>query len=112
MSTLQPANGGSPVDAASLTNWAGNHTYAAERLVRPETVEELQDIIAQAVRVRALGTRHSFTDIADTTGTLVSLERVPPDPVIDPAAGSSARGSSGSRTSGSPSPQPWGGTAK
>ena len=85
MSTLHPANGGSQVGAASLTNWAGNHTYAAERLVRPETVEELQDIIAQAVRVRALGTRHSFTDIADTTGTLVSLERIPPDPIIDPA---------------------------
>jgi xylitol oxidase len=79
------SDGASPIGEASQANWAGNHTYAAQRLVRPQTVEELQELVARGEHVRALGTRHSFTDIADTTGTLVSLERIPPDPIIEPA---------------------------
>ena len=34
--------------------------------------------------MRALGTRHSFSAIADTTGALVSLSALPPDIVVDP----------------------------
>ena len=60
-----------------LTNWAGNHTYGAPRVHRPATVEELQDVVAGAERVRALGSRHSFTDVADTAGDLVSTLDLP-----------------------------------
>ncbi len=49
-----------------LTNWGGNYTYHATRLHRPETLEEVQQIVASAPRIRVLGTRHSFTDIADS----------------------------------------------
>ncbi len=35
---------------------------------------------------RALGSRHSFTDLPDTKGRLISLERFAPDIVIDPEA--------------------------
>lgn len=66
-----------------LTNWAGNHRYVAASLGRPRSVAELQGVVARAVRVRALGSRHSFTDIADTEGVLVSLEGLPVDPVLD-----------------------------
>jgi len=52
-----------------LTNWAGNHRYVAASLGRPRSVAELQGVVARAVRVRALGSRHSFTDIADTEGS-------------------------------------------
>jgi len=69
-----------------LTNWAGNHRYVAAGLERPRSVEELQDVVAWAKRVRALGSRHSFTDIGDTEGVLVSLEDVPVDPVLDESA--------------------------
>ena len=34
--------------------------------------------------MRALGTRHSFNDLADTTGTLVSVSGIEPDPVLNP----------------------------
>ena len=57
------------------TNWAGNHTYPAERLHRPTTIEQVQEIVAAAPRVRVLGSRHSFTGIADSA-ELVSLEAV------------------------------------
>lgn len=37
--------------------------------------------------VRALGTRHSFHDLADTTGTLVDVTGIPADPVLDEERG-------------------------
>jgi alditol oxidase len=63
-------------------NWAGSYTYRA-RVARPRSVDELQTLVANQERVRALGTRHSFTDLADTDGVLVSLEELPPALRID-----------------------------
>ncbi len=63
--------------AGRLTNWAGNHAYAATRLHEPGSVEQLQEIVRGARSLRVLGSRHSFNDIADTTGELVSLARMP-----------------------------------
>ncbi len=37
-------------------------------------------------RVRAIGTRHSFTDLPDTTGTLVSVASIPDQPILDAAS--------------------------
>jgi xylitol oxidase len=54
-------------------NWAGNYTYRAEKLHRPRTLEELQEIVIKAPRVHVLGSRHSFNDIADSS-ELISLE--------------------------------------
>lgn len=55
-------------------NWAGNHIFAASRILRPRTVAEVQQVVAEAPRVKALGTRHCFNDIADFPGgTLVDL---------------------------------------
>jgi alditol oxidase len=75
-----PLTGGRQLGAhegAVLRNWAGNHTYVAERVHRPTSVEELREIVAGLDRVRALGTRHSFNDVADTPGDLVSMLRMP-----------------------------------
>ena len=66
----------------SELNWAGNHRYRAERIHRPSTLEEVQEIVAEAGRVRALGSRHSFNDIADATD-LVTLSALPADIVLD-----------------------------
>ena len=57
------------------TNWAGNYTYSAARLHYPETVEQVQELVARSGKLKVLGSRHSFNDIADTPGDLVSLER-------------------------------------
>jgi alditol oxidase len=67
-------------------NWAGNYTYRAERLHRPSTLEQVREIVAAAPRVRVLGSRHSFSDIADST-ELVTLAALPADVVVERAAG-------------------------
>ena len=56
-----------------LTNWAGNITFGASSVSRPGSVAELQQVVAASPRVRALGTGHSFSDIADTGGVLISV---------------------------------------
>src|SRR5215207_8911209 len=55
-------------------NWAGNYTYSAARFHAPETVEQLQELVIRSNKLRALGSRHSFNGIADTTEDQVSLE--------------------------------------
>lgn len=69
------------------TTWSGCHTFAASQLLAPRTVEELQEVVASSRRVRALGTRHSFNDIADTEGALVSVQSLPERFELDDAAG-------------------------
>ncbi|WP_433888136.1 FAD-binding protein [Streptomyces sp. CA-111067] len=69
------------------TNWAGNLTFGAERVHRPATVEELRTAVGAARRVKAVGSGHSFSDIADTDGVLVEVDALPPDIDIDTAAG-------------------------
>ncbi|MFF3320593.1 FAD-binding protein [Streptomyces sp. NPDC003035] len=61
----------------TVTNWAGNITFGAERFHAPASVEELQELVAGGKAVRALGTGHSFNAIADTRGDLVSTARLP-----------------------------------
>ncbi|MFC7340431.1 D-arabinono-1,4-lactone oxidase [Saccharopolyspora griseoalba] len=67
----------------SGTNWAKNLTYRAQRLHSPRSVAEVQEIVAGAARVKALGSRHCFNDIADTTSDHVSLAELPADVVIE-----------------------------
>jgi xylitol oxidase len=62
--------------ANNLRNWAGNHAYAAARIHRPRNIEQVQEIVIGSRKVRALGTRHSFNDIADCTEDLISLEHL------------------------------------
>lgn len=50
------------------SNWAGNHTYGADEVRTPRTVGEVQEAVAAASRVKALGSRHCFNDIADSPG--------------------------------------------
>lgn len=54
-------------------NWAGTHVYTAPRIVSASSVEEVRRAVAGDGPVHALGTRHSFTDLPDTTGTLIDL---------------------------------------
>jgi len=70
----------------SEANWAGNYRYRASRLHRPSRLEQVQEIVAAATQLHVLGSRHSFTGIADSA-ELLSLEGMPPDVVVDHAAG-------------------------
>ena len=68
------------------TNWARNVAFRAKTFAEPVSLDELRAIVGRSDRVRALGTRHSFSRIADTTGTHVSLAGLPPLIEIDSAA--------------------------
>lgn len=63
------------------SNWAGNVQYEAARFHAPTSVGELRSLVSASDRVRAVGSRHSFNRIADTTGDQVSLASL--DRVID-----------------------------
>lgn len=62
---------------AGLTNWAGNIAYRAAAVHEPASIEALQEVVRNGRSLRALGSRHAFNDLADTTGDLVSLDRMP-----------------------------------
>ena len=70
-------------------NWAGNHAYGARALHRPGSLEEVRELAASRPRIRVLGTRHSFTAIADSD-ELMSLERLPADVAVDRGRGTVA----------------------
>ncbi|ACQ81124.1 FAD linked oxidase domain protein [Beutenbergia cavernae DSM 12333] len=71
------------LDAGSA--WAGHRRYATRGLVRPASHAELADVVTSGEPVRVLGSRHSFNDLADSPGVLVSLDALVGEPVIDEA---------------------------
>jgi xylitol oxidase len=72
--------------AGSEKNWGGNYTYRAHKLHRPATVEEVQEVVANAPHVRVVGSRHSFNDMADSS-ELLTLDALPADVIVDRAGG-------------------------
>lgn len=58
------------------TNWSGNLTYSTNNLQTPGTVDELRAAVKNASKLRALGSRHSFNAIADSTHEQISLKRL------------------------------------
>jgi xylitol oxidase len=60
------------------TNWAGNVTFTAAQAVEPTSVEDLRALVRGSSAVHVVGSGHSFSPIADTTGTQVSLAAMPP----------------------------------
>jgi len=57
-------------------NWAGNYEFRASRVHVPQSVAEVQEIVRGVSSLKATGTRHSFNEIADTTGDQISLEKL------------------------------------
>jgi xylitol oxidase len=63
--------------------WSGAYQFSAPRLVEATSVDEVQKLVAAGGPVRALGTRHSFNDLADTDGTLVTVTNIESNIQID-----------------------------
>lgn len=55
-------------------NWSGSRTFQAREIHQPKTLDDLQRIVSKSERAKAIGSRHSFNSIADTSGDLISLE--------------------------------------
>lgn len=47
------------------------------------SIDDVRRVLAEPGPVRALGTRHSFHDLADSAGTLVTVTGIPADPLLD-----------------------------
>lgn len=58
-------------------NWAGNIAFRAPRFAEPTSVDELAELVSHARAVRAVGSRHSFTTLADSVDLMVSVGRLP-----------------------------------
>lgn len=72
----------------TVTNWAGNITYAARELHRPHSLDALRSLVADRTRVRVLGSGHSFNEIAEPgpDGVLLSLAALPAEVDVDTTA--------------------------
>ncbi|UKA50017.1 FAD-binding protein [Arthrobacter sp. FW305-123] len=68
-----------------MKNWAGNLEYSSADVQRPSTVDELRGLVADATRIKALGSRHSFNTVADTDGTHILLDALPQEVVLNTA---------------------------
>jgi alditol oxidase len=80
------STGGEGGMRTTRTNWAGNVAFHAARFHCPASVDELQHLVAGTDRIRALGTGHSFSPIADSRADLVSLAGLPRERRIDTVA--------------------------
>lgn len=70
-----------------MKNWAGNLEYSSAEVRRPRSVAELQELVATAAKVKAIGSRHSFNTVADTDGTHILLDALPQDITVNPDKG-------------------------
>ena len=66
-------------------NWAGNVEFRSAVTHRPGTIDELRALVVGSPRIRVLGSRHSFNEIADGDVS-VCLDALPHDVVVDTTA--------------------------
>ena len=67
-------------------SWSGTVDYGPGPLHAPTSPAELQELVGRSPQIRALGTRHSFSEVAASDGPLVTLARMPADIDLDVAA--------------------------
>ncbi|MER6199288.1 D-arabinono-1,4-lactone oxidase [Streptomyces sp. NPDC001586] len=91
MATATAGTAGNSRPATTWHNWAGNVTATPARVVTPASVGELQEAVRRAaeegLRVKAVGTGHSFTAAAATDGVLVRPHALAGIRAVDRTAG-------------------------
>ena len=75
-----------PATGEPLSNWAGNLEYSTGNVHYPKSLEEVQEVVKKCDKLKALGSRHSFSHIADSTENQVSLKEMNKVVAIDKAA--------------------------
>ena len=66
-----------------MQNWAKNITFSSQNYIEIENLTQLQKVIESSNKLKVVGTSHSFSEIADTTGTLISLKNLDSEIEID-----------------------------
>src|SRR5580692_409306 len=69
-----------------LKNWAGNLEYSTERVYTSTSLEQVKAYVKKENRLKVLGTRHCFNNIADSRYNLLSLKPMHEAMTIDPDA--------------------------
>jgi xylitol oxidase len=69
-----------------LKNWAGNLEYSTDRLYSANSLEQVQGYVKKQSKLKVLGTRHCFNNIADSTHDFLSLKAMDEVVALDPEA--------------------------
>jgi len=68
-----------------LRNWAGNIEYSTDRVQTSTSIEQVQAYVKAQNKLKVLGTRHCFNNIADSKDVFLSLKPMDNVIAIDPA---------------------------
>jgi alditol oxidase len=69
-----------------LKNWAGNLEYSTDRVYAANSLEQVQDYVKKQDKLKVLGTRHCFNNIADSKDNFLSLKPMDELVALDPKA--------------------------
>src|SRR5947207_14355313 len=69
-----------------LTNWAGNLEYSTDRVFSASSIDEVRGYIKRTAKLKVLGSRHCFNNIADSTNNLLLLKSMNQVVTLDPKA--------------------------
>jgi xylitol oxidase len=69
-----------------LTNWAGNLNYSTDHLYSANSIEQVTTYVKKQKRLKVLGTRHCFNNIADSSYGFLSLKSMDEVVALDPEA--------------------------
>ena len=83
--TSEQTSSGHALQVPGLS-WSGTVDYGPGPLHAPTSLPELRALVGRSSRLRALGTRHSFSEVAASDGPLVTLTRMPAELEFDTAA--------------------------
>jgi alditol oxidase len=69
-----------------LRTWSGTYRFTAHTVIAARSIDDVRRAVTAGGRVRALGTRHSFNNLADNGAILVTVTGIAPEPVLDETA--------------------------
>jgi xylitol oxidase len=67
-----------------LKNWAGNIEYSTDRLYDATSLEQVRVYVKEQDKLKVLGTRHCFNNIADSKNSFLSLKSMDEMVALDP----------------------------
>src|SRR5260370_7747592 len=69
-----------------LKNWASNLEYSTDRLYSANSLEQVQSYVKKQSKLKVLGTRHCFNNIADSTNNFLSVKSMDEVVALEPDA--------------------------
>ena len=70
-------------NSEKLKNWAGNLEYSTDKLDSAKSLQQVKELVLKYPKLKVLGTRHCFNDIADTKDQFISVVNAEEEIVLD-----------------------------